>query len=282
MGIVQFLSCRTTGQRHWLSGWLPPGALDHDGEARELAAPQMRLAKPLAADDANAEIAGDGCLCVTIPPIFFGSDMRHDLYRIIGFVLVTIVGLLGIAAFMHVLVTLPFQGKGPEWVGAIGTIGTLIGTIWLATSETRQRNRERLLVARLHAAGMFWRLIGTHALITTLSEQFESSDARGLMRILSIWKQGLGELELWTVSDLVPLAALPNNTAAKLAEVADRVTFVRAMIDRMERGSPDYVLALQIPVLLADAVHFLQQAIDECRACAIALRGSAEQPQLVR
>ena len=40
--------------------------------------------------------------------------MKAQVYRFIGAVFLTIIALLGVGAGLHVLMTLPFEGKGAE------------------------------------------------------------------------------------------------------------------------------------------------------------------------
>lgn len=40
-------------------------------------------------------------------------------------------------------------GDLPTWIGAIGTVGALIGTIWLATNQERQRRKEQRIKAEI-------------------------------------------------------------------------------------------------------------------------------------
>lgn len=51
------------------------------------------------------------------------------------------------------------------WVGSIGTVGTLVGTIWLATTERRNRSRQEYALAQVTAASFVEEIrVATHVL----------------------------------------------------------------------------------------------------------------------
>jgi hypothetical protein len=53
------------------------------------------------------------------------------------------------------------------WVGSVGTVATLVGTIWLATTQTRQKTKDDLTLARLHAASMVLRLHHAESVVSS-------------------------------------------------------------------------------------------------------------------
>jgi hypothetical protein len=126
------------------------------------------------------------------------------------------------------------------WVGSIGTVATLYGTIRLATAETRRRERSEQLLARLHAAGMLLRLERAHeivgrlahsmAFVTTVKDIGPGLFAHNL--------KSLEEIELWDVADLVPLVPLPHNVASKLAQAADQIRTVKRLLSEAQRLRP--------------------------------------------
>lgn len=203
--------------------------------------------------------------------------MKEHVSRFIGVVLLTILALLGLGAAIHIMVTLPLAGKGPEWVGAIGTVGTLIGTIWLATKGERNKRKEALLVARLHAAGMFWKLSHLKLTVESVSNNLDPGDAPDLNKKITSCRDILEKLILWSMADLVPLAPLPRGIAAKLAEVADRIHIAKTMLSHIsildievQRDS-----LLDIRTLLETTTLFLDIAVAECKAAAMELRENA-------
>jgi hypothetical protein len=73
--------------------------------------------------------------------------MKEHVYRFVGAVFLTILALLGIGAFFHILVTLPLGDKAPEWLGTIGTwvggVGTVIAIF--ASLHLFKKQREQLI-----------------------------------------------------------------------------------------------------------------------------------------
>lgn len=154
--------------------------------------------------------------------------MKEQVLRFIGAVFLTILALLGIGAVLHILVTLPLGGKGPEWIAAIGTVATLIGTIWLALGGDRKRKREQLDLAIIAAADLtLWIANLQRALRTAKFNLPLALNAPDDPR--DACKVGVSTIEnvgVWTREDLVPLVHLPRHTAARLAWAATKIRSV--------------------------------------------------------
>jgi hypothetical protein len=105
------------------------------------------------------------------------------------------------------------------WVGAIGTIGALGGTIWLATSERRIRRRQEFALAQVTAASFAEQIrVTSHKLgyaIATL-KNFAENPAKAnfadLHRVNEI-------TEIWTPADTIPLVVLPKGVAMELSAI---------------------------------------------------------------
>lgn len=146
----------------------------------------------------------------------------RDIYKLIGGVLVIIVAVLGTAAILHMAMSLPFEAtsssdKRAEWIGAFGTVGALIGTIWIATGAQRREYAAQLALATISAA-TFTRSIPD--LISTLEVVIDRlADDEG--QILSYLYHNLAETvagpPTWSNADLATIIILPNRAAAKLA-----------------------------------------------------------------
>ena len=118
------------------------------------------------------------------------------------------------------------------WVGSLGTVGTLVGTIYLATSQARELNREKLTVARLLASNMYLRLVHAESLINGLNDIVDKCEKRGeeTPRDLEFALELVDKVEIWKTDELIPLAVLPNNLAAKLVTVAAQLNVVRKIL----------------------------------------------------
>jgi hypothetical protein len=157
--------------------------------------------------------------------------MREHVLRFIGTVFLTILALLGIGAALHIVVTLPLEGKGPEWIGAIGTVATLIGTIWLATESERKRRRTELDLALVSAARfLLWTVALQSALrsaIRVLPRSLNAQDPRPTYAVCAGTLEGAG---LWTTADLAPLVPLPNHAAARLAMLQTHIAWATSSL----------------------------------------------------
>lgn len=114
------------------------------------------------------------------------------------------------------------------WVGSIGTIGALVGTIWLATSETRRRVRQEREAARLLSTSIKVRIaftIGSLAGVADLLERMIKAKTFD-RKTLQICHTQLEQVEDITVADTIPLIALNDHTATFVVSAA---TVVRGL-----------------------------------------------------
>lgn len=208
--------------------------------------------------------------------------MSNRIDRALQVILAGIVSAVGALAIVHLLLTLPFpSGKEPEWVGAIGTVLTLVGTIWLATNETRNRERDELQRARLRAAGLLLRVLNVRnafaevqsaALATVLSTDDMVSFHELLVRI--------GRLPMWTIEDVEPLIPLPNNTAALLAQSADEISNLKL---RFQEFDHEYGVSYpeKLTTLLVECYNTLRHTVtnlDSCIETCMDARNSLQRP----
>lgn len=198
--------------------------------------------------------------------------MRNDPYKALGIVVVAIVSAIGALAVVQMLIALPIpDGKGPEWIGAIGTVLTLAGTIWLATSESRRRHHDELIKARLRAMGMMLRVVNARGAIghTCRDLHVASFYDQSPSTILATAAH-LRHIDLWTIDETEPLVPLPNNLAALLAQSADEIASVKKMFEHADAGgvlgNRDDRLAFVTSVhhLLATTAANLDKCIVEC------------------
>jgi len=120
------------------------------------------------------------------------------------------------------------------WVGSVGTVATLIGTIWLATATERQRKREQIDLAIIAAASMTTWITNLRSAIWIANQTLPGSlsapdDARlALIDCIST----IDRAGLWTREDLVPLVYLPHHAAARLASLSVQITSALAVLRR--------------------------------------------------
>ncbi len=196
-------------------------------------------------------------------------------------------GLLGVVAagLTHTGTSVGLKGGDwPAWVGAVGTVATLMGTIWLATAQTRQKARDDLTLARLHAAGMVNRLGYACSAIGKTCRTFETSLTTPIDLYIGHWleiQKELSSIRLWNTSELVPMVTLPKNTAAKLAQAADELQTVIAEIsqviaqyDSMDHEKRENKTKFLL-VLLRSVLEYTEEAATTCSAESGALNSEA-------
>jgi hypothetical protein len=206
--------------------------------------------------------------------------MKEHVFRFIGAVFLTILALLGIGAVLHILVTLPLEGKGPEWIGAAGTVATLFWAVWLATGESRKRRRDELLLARLHGASMVLRLVHAEAMVSAVCQTLDVANRTPIQltadHLIHMAKK-LDDIGLWEMSDLVPLLPLPDNTAVKLAQVADQISSAKKLFAQTIADYPqmsdneraNFVEHFYTP--MSGTHRFLTESVNVCHKGAQAL-----------
>lgn len=165
-------------------------------------------------------------------------------------------------------------GDWGTWIGSIGTVGAMIGTIWLATAETRRRTAAALDLATLAASSIVLRTArlnsAIRASIETLSHGLEGRDRiRGFQYCID----ALSTAERWTIDELTPLVPLPNHAAAKLALVNQMLVTIELVLTRA-RANPLRFAADQERELIRQlhlAHGTLNEGIVECKKLAYQL-----------
>ncbi|MDN2676739.1 hypothetical protein [Janthinobacterium sp. SUN033] len=145
------------------------------------------------------------------------------------------------------------------WVAAIGTTGTLIGTIWIASEGERRRKREQLDLACITAASMTIQLKRTLMSIQDVLLMFQ--DARQSVanprfnEMASMLDNGL----TWSALETIPLLCLPNNIAIRLSFARTQIDLCISLISRI--GSYNAVVARQTENDLFDTLAKVRDTI---------------------
>lgn len=123
------------------------------------------------------------------------------------------------------------------WVGAIGTVATLVGTIWLATDASRTRRTEQLSLALVATAGLMVRLRNVVRALANARAALEAPLAQpdDPRATFAACFQGIDENDLWTAEELVPLVYLPNQIAARLAWIGTDVRTTKATFNKVSQ-----------------------------------------------
>ena len=203
--------------------------------------------------------------------------MRDELLRIAGGVVLGLVVILGVLAAVQVLSTSPlWSAVGATWVGAIGTVGTLLGTIWLASAEARRRHAQARAGSYIVASALAPRLellaadVGAFnaALIFGRPEERGATVKQLADNFLSI------AYERATTEDLLALEAMPNNCATKLAFAQAQIFTIRSQIQRLAELFPfsERPITAEVAdrwrVWTTDLSHRLDVLARQCREAA--------------
>ncbi|MEV4782100.1 hypothetical protein [Burkholderia sp. LMU1-1-1.1] len=107
------------------------------------------------------------------------------------------------------------------WVGAIGTVGTLIGAIYIAHSESRSRNQDARVAAIIHAANFQHRLQAMRLRVEKTSKQLSGAPAERITEsAIKFAISELGQLaKTFNSDEIISLIPLGQKAALKLAGV---------------------------------------------------------------
>jgi hypothetical protein len=175
--------------------------------------------------------------------------------------LVCVYGLLLIAKEFSKFADKPAIGDLATWLGAIGTIGTLIGTIILATQQTRLRNREMRSKARIIIPGLTMKLIATSNIFENV---LEITKFPALVRESSL-RQGvkyLRSIPLWTPEDANALAHLPNDVASQLMLIKETAEAVANAFEFNPNNA--YLLVSASTEKLKRGLILIDKVLHEC------------------
>lgn len=201
--------------------------------------------------------------------------MKEDWYRVIGWILVAIVALCGVAAALHILVNVLPRSGAADWVVAVGTIGTLVGTIWLATSQRRVQRRQDFDRAFVAIAATESRITKVYEALDRAVEHFTDELSRNNGFKYEIQANLVENAGMWTDDQILPLIVLPNHVCAKLAAtrpiIADCVKMMRELeitqsYSWVQESKAEYDRKLLVPLLRCR--NTLRICLDECHAFA--------------
>ncbi|MBW3512898.1 hypothetical protein [Janthinobacterium sp. NKUCC06_STL] len=125
------------------------------------------------------------------------------------------------------------------WVGSVGTVGTLIGTMLLATSERRNRSRQEFALAQVTAASFAERIRVLRHLLEQSIEALKvcendifKADFAGLYRTID-------DIRIWSPAETIPLITLPGKVAMKLSALAAEFVTAQKNLAAMHKSRRD-------------------------------------------
>lgn len=157
------------------------------------------------------------------------------------------------------------------WVGSIGTVCTLIGTIWLATAEKRKQRRQELDRAFVAAASIDLKL---QKMLDTLQSSVEhfAEPPGETDYFYDVFAQLIEGEEIWNDDEILPLIALPDRVCARLASARSLIReCVHKMTELANTRSYSFVeeskeeLDGQLLALLVRSRDGVSYCLDQCR-----------------
>jgi hypothetical protein len=107
------------------------------------------------------------------------------------------------------------------WVGSLGTVATLVGTIVLATDESRRRRQVEMNIADLRAMEMWAELQvvrrhlrGAHTIATAVVTK-----ERGDPNLLETLGELISAIPSWTLDDALPFTVYVGDVSKNLANL---------------------------------------------------------------
>jgi hypothetical protein len=155
------------------------------------------------------------------------------------------------------------------WVGAVGTVGTLFGAIWIARSDVRRQEAIAIDAAILGAAAITTNVAACiEKLRSVVAELRLPIQDDGKFPPWNVWAERIKKPIFWDVDMLAPLLSIPGRPAAKLAMSRTWLfAFAQEMItepqfdwDLQEMNIFNRDAADQIEA----AIEFLESAHDQC------------------
>jgi len=110
-----------------------------------------------------------------------------------------------------------------SWIGAIGTVGALLGTLWIASSQARGTAKAERTRARLQAATMTVRLLHVSGDLRRACEKLHLDYPANPLAVFDVCDSILRSIDVWNVDDVMPLIPLPGGVACLLANAADSI-----------------------------------------------------------
>jgi len=210
---------------------------------------------------------------------------RGEFARIFGGVIILLCVLLGVLAVIHALALSPIwckEADGAGWIGAIGTVGTLIGTVWLATSQERQKRIDAITVAKLHAARLQLGIADARGALGKVCRTLDQCvrgevDGRSYAEMIKI----ANDLPRWDAAELAVLVPLGKGLAVKLAEASGQLEYTSKVLLLGQARHIDLLLADRVEMhaklheLLKGTCQFLEDALAECREAVVSLHFEA-------
>lgn len=193
--------------------------------------------------------------------------------------IMVIAAAIGLAAYEGIPWCKMSVAEWAYWVAAVGTTGTLIGTIWLATNETRIKNARDMVTARISVSALRPRVLEVLNIcknVCVMLDQISIEVRLGEFSSVKVREVGIGlaTVATWDTSDLMPLAVLQDGCAEKLAGAHGFIITAASLLKNTRAGTGNAetieAFILSNIVLLEHAIKLMQSANNEMRNATIA------------
>jgi hypothetical protein len=181
--------------------------------------------------------------------------------------------LLGVAS-ITALISLGFvcdfnKSDWGTWVGSIGTVATLLGTIWIATDSARQRHRDETDLAIITAAEFSFRI---HAMQETLQNVISKLPGARNGNYGDVFEECYEQIQaanIWNAADLKPLVIIPGHLAASLAFEATRIRAIASYLVAVKNAELLHIAdVLDVERILVLKLEIaIQELIEPDRLC---------------
>lgn len=178
--------------------------------------------------------------------------------------------------FGHLFVKYPpiNSADTAAWAGAIGTVGTLIGTIWLAGSAERAREREAMSRAVVAASSLVIPISRVHNSLSYVIDALRGTNPTAPSHYYTAMVHSLEEAGMWDDDEILPLSVLPHAVAANLAACRAAIDHCLPILRRSANESESTRqpvpgrAEMLLPYLIA-ALKSLDVAQGQCRSLII-------------
>jgi len=158
-------------------------------------------------------------------------NYRPVLCGLLGFATVAYLSSLG---YKHGL----NKSEWATWVGAIGTVLTLAGTIYLARTETRRRHQAERDLALISSADFSVRIVELQNALTAAMQWLDNNRDSDVNIDYLDCVDILQRAHIWKPSELTPLLHIGKHLAVKLGLAqAEVVSVIQTMKQAEKSGS---------------------------------------------
>jgi hypothetical protein len=152
------------------------------------------------------------------------------------------------------------------WVGSIGTVATLVGTIHLATTETRRRNHQEQLTAELQSVAIDIQLAHAEGRLAGSESVLEHvvNGHVGYRKLFEYATEQIAEIEEISVGEILPLATLTTNVASMVVRTAASLKGLRHISQILSTAPPGE--ESKHAKTLLDGIALCAEMVDDARS----------------